>query len=111
MGVWHPSGHAYNFEYWDPLDEEDQRFSPQDLTALYDACVHPSGRSLPMKFMGPTLSDTAILAQFVAYFFDPKNHHAEVPVDIVPITSTLFRIGRDPGNHAAHKLTARLTGY
>jgi hypothetical protein len=85
------------------LMRADQRFSPQDLTALYDACVHPSGRSLPMKFMGPTLSDTAILRQFVAYFFDPKNHHAEIPVDIVPITSTLFRIGRDPGNHAVHK--------
>jgi hypothetical protein len=47
-GVWHPSGHAYNFEYWDPLNEEDQRFSPEDLTALYDASVASSGRSLPI---------------------------------------------------------------
>jgi hypothetical protein len=36
-----------------------------------------------MKFMGPTLSDTANLPQFVAYFFDPKNHQAGIPVDIV----------------------------
>lgn len=84
LGVWHSSGHAYNFEYWEPLNEEDQRFSPEDLTALYDASVASVRKVAPnMKFMGPTLSDTANLPQFVAYFFDPKNHQAGIPVDIV----------------------------
>ncbi len=39
LGVWHPSGHVYNFEYWEPMNEEDQRFSPEELTKLYDASV------------------------------------------------------------------------
>jgi hypothetical protein len=84
LGVWHPSGHAYNFEYWEPMNEEDQRFSPEELTELYDASVAAVRKIAPgMKFMGPTLSNTVGLPEFVAYFFDPKNHQPGTPIDSV----------------------------
>jgi len=84
LGVWHASGHAYKFDYWEPMNEEDQRFSPEDLTKLYDASVASVRKIAPdMKFMGPTLSNTVDLPQFVAYFFDPKNHQPGIPIDIV----------------------------
>lgn len=84
LGVWHASGHAYKFEFWEPLNEEDQRFSPQVLTQLYDATVAAVRTVAPkMKFMGPTLADTANDAEFVTYFFDPKNHQAGIPIDSV----------------------------
>lgn len=84
LGQWHPSGHAYNFEYWEPMNEEDERFTPEELTQLYDASVAAVREIAPnMKFMGPTLSDTAGHPQFVEYFFDPKHHQAGIPIDIV----------------------------
>jgi hypothetical protein len=64
-----------------------------------------------MKFMGPTLSDTANLPQFVAYFFDPKNHQAGIPVDIVSYHFCTFSESDETPEIMQYTTYARLTGY
>jgi hypothetical protein len=66
------------------MNEEDQRFSPEELTKLYDASVASVHKIAPsMKFMGPTLADTMHLPQFFEYFLNPKNHQPGIPIDII----------------------------
>lgn len=84
LGVWHPSGHAYRFAYWEPLNEEDERFSPEEVTRLYDAAVEAVGHVAPsLKFVGPTLSNTPGHPAYISYFLDPKNHRPGTPIDLI----------------------------
>lgn len=84
IGKRHASGHAYHFAYWEPLNEEDQRFTPEQLTRLYDAAVIAVRKIVPdMKFMGPALAGVVDRPQYVAYFFNPVNHMPGIPIDMV----------------------------
>ncbi len=83
-GKWHSSKYHYKFDYWEPLNEEDQRFTPSDLTRMYDAAVEAVRQVDPsMKFMGPTIADSAGNSKYIIYFLNPKNHRAGVPVDMI----------------------------
>jgi Glycosyl hydrolases family 39 len=83
-GVRHSSGHTYRFEYWEPLNEEDLRFTPEQLTRLYDAAVESVRRVAPgMKFVGPTLADTATHPEYLTYFLNPANHKPGIPIDML----------------------------
>lgn len=84
VGRWHASHHAYKFAYWEPLNEEDERFTPEELTRLYDAAVEAVRPIDPaMKFMGPTLASALGHPEFFSYFLDPKNHRPGIPVDAI----------------------------
>jgi hypothetical protein len=84
QGKWHSSKYHYKFAYWEPLNEEDQRFSPSELTRMYDAAVEAVRQVDPsLKFMGPTLADTVKSANYVGYFLNPKNHQSGVSVDML----------------------------
>jgi hypothetical protein len=84
LGNWHASGHAYKFDYWEPLNEEDQRFSPAELTRLYDAAVDAVRKvDSSMKFVGPTLADPVGGAEYINYFLNIRNHKPGIPIDMV----------------------------
>lgn len=84
LGVWHASGHAYKFAYWEPTNEEDRRFSPAEVTRLYDAVVEAVRRVVPtMKFMGPTVGNTVEHPEYLTYFLNPSNHKPGIPIDSI----------------------------
>jgi hypothetical protein len=84
IGKRYESGHHYRFDYWEPLNEEDQRFTPEQMTRLYDAAVAAVRKIVPgMKFMGPALAGIEGRPQYVAYFFNPANHAPGTPIDMV----------------------------
>ena len=85
VGKWHESGHHYEIGYWEVLNDPDIEgsLSPEDYTRLYDAIVAAVRKVAPkMKFMGPVVADVAH-AQFLAYFLDPRNHEAGIPIDMI----------------------------
>jgi hypothetical protein len=84
-GRWHDGGHHYQIDYWEVLNDPDFEgsLSPEDYTRLYDAIVEAVRKVAPrMKFMGPAVGDLAH-AQYFAYFLDPKNHKAGIPIDML----------------------------
>jgi hypothetical protein len=86
VGRWHASGHHYNVDYWEVLNEEDVEHSltPAQYTQFYDAVVEAVRKVAPgLKFMGPALSDPIGRPDFIVYFLDPKNHRPGIPVDML----------------------------
>ncbi|HUI59960.1 MAG TPA: hypothetical protein VLX90_07045 [Steroidobacteraceae bacterium] len=84
-GRWHGSGHHYDVEYWEVLNDPDFEgsLSPADYTKLYDAIVLAVHKVAPrLKFMGPVVGDIAH-AQYFTYFLDPRNHRPAVPLDMI----------------------------
>ncbi|HEY4969425.1 MAG TPA: hypothetical protein VII35_05930, partial [Steroidobacteraceae bacterium] len=84
-GKRHESGHHYDIEYWEVLNDPDFEgsLSPADYTRLYDAIVEAVRKVAPhVKFMGPAVGDLAH-AEYFAYFLDPKNHKAGIPIDML----------------------------
>ncbi|HVW69671.1 MAG TPA: hypothetical protein VHB68_11890 [Steroidobacteraceae bacterium] len=84
-GRWHASGHHYDIEYWEVLNDPDFEgsLSPADYTRLYDAIVLAVHKVAPrLKFMGPVVGDISH-AEYFTYFFDPRNHLPGVPIDMI----------------------------
>jgi hypothetical protein len=84
-GKWHESGHHYQIDYWEVLNDPDFEgsLSPRDYTRLYDAIVGAVRKVAPqMKFMGPVVGDVSH-AEFLAYFLNPKNHRPGIPIDMI----------------------------
>lgn len=84
-GKWHESGHHFNWDYWEVLNEADIEHSmtPQQYTARYDAIVTAIRRVQPkMKFVGLALAGTDS-PEFFEYFLNPKNHAHGIPLDMV----------------------------
>lgn len=84
-GQWHESGHHYDIEYWEVLNDPDFEgsLSPADYTRLYDGIVAAVRKAVPrMKFMGPVVGDLSH-ADYFTYFLDPKNHRPGTPIDML----------------------------
>ena len=85
FGKRHESGHHYDIEYWEVLNDPDFEgsLSPADYTRLYDAIVAAVRKVAPrIKFMGPAVGDLAH-AHYFSYFLDPANHEAGIPIDML----------------------------
>jgi hypothetical protein len=83
LGVFHKSGHHYDFPYWEVLNELEHGLSPQLYTELYDAIVTEIGKVSPQtKFVGVAQA-TPGSAKYFTYFLDPANHAAGVPIDMI----------------------------
>jgi hypothetical protein len=85
QGTRHESGHHYDIEYWEVLNDPDFEgsLSPADYTRLYDAIVEAIRKVAPkMKFMGPVIGDLTH-AEYLAYFLDPRNHKPGIPIDML----------------------------
>jgi hypothetical protein len=85
-GIWHSSGHHYNIDYWEVLNEPDieHEISPADYTRLYDAIVEEIKKISPsIKFMGPALSNITENPEYFTYFLDKNNHKPGIPIDMV----------------------------
>lgn len=87
-GVYHESGHHYNIEYWEVLNEieAEHSISPQFYNQLYDAIVTAiHGVSPDTKFVGLALGDNGNPAYFdyLSEFLDPTKHADGIPLDYV----------------------------
>lgn len=86
-GVWHNSGHAYRFAYWEVLSEPDLEWglSPQDYTRVYDATVEAARKVNPaIKFAGLSLASPR-RPDYFFYFLDPANHKPGTPLDMISL--------------------------
>ena len=85
-GVWHQSGHHYQFPVWEVLNEPDLEHgtSAEDYTRRYDAIVDALRSVSPdTKFMGLSLGLPAAHLDFIRYFLDPSNHLPDTPIDYI----------------------------
>ena len=92
-GKRHESGHHYNIEYWEVLNEVDfeHQMSPETYTRVYDAIVSSIRHVEPqMKFVGVALAGTSPntfleenIPGYFEYFLNPKNHKPGIPVDMI----------------------------
>jgi hypothetical protein len=85
-GLWHESGHHYQFPIWEVLNEPDLEHSTsaEDYTRRYDAIVDAVHSVSPdTKFIGMSLGLPAIHLDFVRYFLDPSNHIPGTPIDYI----------------------------
>ena len=85
LGVFHKSGHFYNFPYWEILNEPDlEHFkfqSPHLYTKVYDAIVAALKKISPQtKFIGLSLASENI-PEWFEYFLNPLNHDPGVPLE------------------------------
>jgi hypothetical protein len=85
-GAYHYSGHNYNIEYWEVLNEIEAEHSipPEFYNQLYDAIVTAIHAVSPnTKFVGLALGDNAS-PQYMDYFtefLDPSKHEDGIPLD------------------------------
>jgi len=85
-GVWHESGHHYQFPFWEVLNEPDFEHSTtaEDYTKRYDAIVDAVRSVSPdTKFIGLALGAPASDLGFIRYFLDPSNHLPDIPIDYI----------------------------
>jgi hypothetical protein len=83
LGKFHPSGHHYEFPYWEVLNEPDleHNFTPQSYTKIYDAIVLALKEISPQtKFIGLSLAYETN-PEWFEYFLNPKNHKAGVTLE------------------------------
>jgi hypothetical protein len=83
-GKRHESGHHYNIDYWEVLNEvsHEHHMTPETYTRIYDAVVTAIRRVQPqMKFVGLALGGDE--PQYFEYFLNPKNHKPGIPLDMV----------------------------
>ncbi|HLY40036.1 MAG TPA: hypothetical protein VKR52_02435 [Terracidiphilus sp.] len=85
-GVWHESGHHYQFPIWEVLNEPDyeHQTTAEDYTKRYDAIVEAVRSVSPdTKFIGLSLGAPANHLDFIRYFLNPANHLPEIPIDYI----------------------------
>jgi hypothetical protein len=85
-GKRHVSGHHYNIDYWEVLNEVDFEHSmtPQQYTARYDAIVSAIRKVAPkMKFVGLALAAPSSNPEMFEYFLNPKHHKPGIPLDMI----------------------------
>jgi hypothetical protein len=85
-GHQHASGHHYNFDYWEVLNEVDleHHMTPQFYTVLYDAIVAAIRNVDPkMKFVAMALAGAVAEPSFFEYFLNHKNHKPGIPLDMI----------------------------
>jgi len=83
IGIYHKSGHYYNIDYWEVLNEPDGEhlISPELYTKIYDAIVLKLKNIQPdLKFIGLSLMFENN-PHYFEYFLNPKNHQPGVPLD------------------------------
>lgn len=86
-GKLHQSGHQLRFDYWEILNEQDDRFEfeldPDTYTRFYDKLVAKLRPLDPqMKFAGPSLRTPESL-HYIEHFLNPANHVPGTPIDMV----------------------------
>jgi hypothetical protein len=82
-GVYHKSGHFYNFPYWEVLNEPDleHNISPQLYTKMYDAIVRELKKISPQtKFIGISVAFEKN-PEWFEYFLNPANHAVDIPLE------------------------------
>lgn len=87
-GVYRKSGHHYNIEYWEVLNEieAEHSISPEFYNQIYDAIVTAIRAVSPnTKFVGLALGDNANPQYFdyLSEFLDPTKHATGIPLDYV----------------------------
>ena len=83
LGVFHKSGHFYNFPYWEVLNEPDlEHFQSIKLyTKVYDAIVTALKKISPQtKFIGMSFAFENN-PEWVEYFLNPLNHDPGVSLE------------------------------
>ncbi|MEO9003733.1 MAG: glycosyl hydrolase family 39 [Ginsengibacter sp.] len=81
IGKFHKSGHFYNIQYWEVLNEMEHRLSPQLYTRIYDAVVLALKKISPdTKFVGLALG-APNNPDYFEYFLNPANHKPGVTLD------------------------------
>ena len=86
LGKRHESGHHFNIDYWEVLNEVDfeHNMTPEQYTARYDAVVAAIRKVAPhMKFVGLALADPARNPRMFEYFLNRKNHKRGIPLDMI----------------------------
>lgn len=83
LGKYHASGHHYNIQYWEVLNEPDleHNLSPRMYTKIYDAVVGRLKQISPRtKFIGISVAFNSN-PEWFEYFLNPKNHQKGIPLD------------------------------
>jgi hypothetical protein len=86
FGKRHDSGHHYQWDYWEVLNEPDveHETSPEQYTMRYDAIVGAIREVQPkMKFVGLALADPTDLPQYFEYFLNPRHHKPGIPLNMI----------------------------
>ncbi|CZR70256.1 uncharacterized protein PAC_20157 [Phialocephala subalpina] len=84
-GVYHHSGHTYEIEYWEVLNEIEAEHSiqPAFYNQLYDTIVTAIRAVSPnTKFVGLALANAQNLSYFEE-FLDPSKHAVNIPLDFI----------------------------
>jgi len=85
-GKRHDSGHRYEWDYWEVLNEPDNEhtMSPEQYTACYDAIVAAIHEVQPkMKFVGMALANPMSRLDYFEYFLDHSHHKPGIPLDMI----------------------------
>lgn len=87
LGKWQQSGHKYDIDYWEVLNEPDHEsigMTKEMYTSLYDAVVSEIRKIAPdMKFMGLSMALLEKAPEWTTYFLDHQNHLPGIPLDMV----------------------------
>jgi hypothetical protein len=86
LGRRHDSGHHFNIDYWEVLNEPDleHNTTPEQYTERYDAIVAAVREVAPeTKFVGLSLAYPSGHPRMFEYFLDRKNHKPGIPLDMI----------------------------
>lgn len=86
FGKRHDSGHHYNIQYWEVLNEVDfeHNMSPEFYTHLYDAVVTAIHKVDPtIKIVSAALASPSSNPKFFEYFLNHQNHKPGIPLDMI----------------------------
>ncbi len=86
LGKRHESGHHYQIDYWEVLNEPDieHQTTPEQYTARYDAIVAAIRKVAPgTKFVGISVAFPSADPRHFEYFLNPKNHKPGIPLDMI----------------------------
>ena len=85
-GKRHDSGHHFNVDYWEVLNEVDfeHQMTPETYTRVYDAIVAAIRRVQPQsRFVALALAAPSKAPHFFEYFLNRKNHKPGIPIDVI----------------------------
>jgi hypothetical protein len=86
LGKQHQSGHHYQVDYWEVLNEIDfeHNTTPEQYVARYDAIVGAIRKVAPkMKFVALALANPSGGSRYFEYFLNPRNHKPGIPLDMI----------------------------
>ena len=86
LGKQHQSGHHYQVDYWEVLNEIDFEHdtTPEQYVARYDAIVGAIRKVAPkMKFVALALANPSGGSRYFEYFLNPQNHKPGIPLDMI----------------------------